>query len=217
MKTADRRQELREKLLEAAERTISRRGLAALRARDLAKEVGCALGAIYNVFPDLDSLIFEVNSRTLTAIERHFQKLVAANDERSPSRAAAIANLDRLAYGYLEFAAKNQLRWRALFDHRMEEGHKIPKWYRDRQRILFSLVETPLSTLRPELNDEERATFARTMFAAIHGVVSLGLDQKLMPLPLAVLRQQLSEIFDTLGAGLAPQKTPRSPGKQAGP
>ena len=143
MKTADRRQELREKLLDAAERTISRRGLAALRVRDLAKEVGCALGAIYNVFPDLDSLIFEVNSRTLTAIERHFQKLVAANDERSPSRAAAIANLDRLAYGYLEFAAKNQLRWRALFDHRMEEGHKIPKWYRDRQRILFGESHVP--------------------------------------------------------------------------
>lgn len=210
IKTADRRQELREKLLDAAERTISRRGLAALRARDLAKEVGCALGAIYNVFPDLDALIFEVNARTLTAIERHFQKLAAGENGRNASRAAALESLDRLAYGYLEYAAKNQLRWRALFDHRMEEGHKIPKWYRDRQRVLFSLVEAPLETLRPELTDDERATFARTIFAAIHGVVSLGLDQKLMPMPLPVLRRELSEIFDTLGAGLAARKPSRS-------
>lgn len=204
MKTADRRQELREKLLDAAERTITRRGLAALRARDLAKEVGCALGAIYNVYPDLDALIFEVNARTLTAVERHFGKLaVEIGRSGVKSRSAALDSFGRLARGYLEFAIKNRLRWRALFDHRMEEGHKVPTWYRERQKVLFSLVEAPLATLRPDLNEEERATFARTMFAAIHGVVSLGLDQKLMPMPPAVLRAQLSEIFGTLGAGLA--------------
>src|SRR2546426_7778364 len=68
-KTAERRQELRGALIEAAERAIGKGGLEALRARDLAEEVGCALGAIYNVFPNLDALVFEVNARTLRAFE----------------------------------------------------------------------------------------------------------------------------------------------------
>src|SRR6186997_1420454 len=68
-KTAERREELRGALIDAAERTIAAGGLEALRARELAEEVGCAVGAIYNVFPNLDALIFEVNARTLRAFE----------------------------------------------------------------------------------------------------------------------------------------------------
>ena len=59
-----RRENLRESLVDAAERTITEQGLAQLKARALAQEVGCALGAIYNVFPDLAALIMAVNSRS---------------------------------------------------------------------------------------------------------------------------------------------------------
>ncbi len=46
---------LREALVSAAERTVAAQGLSGLRARDLAREAGCAVGAIYTVFPDLDA------------------------------------------------------------------------------------------------------------------------------------------------------------------
>jgi AcrR family transcriptional regulator len=41
----------------------------ALRARDVAQNVGCALGAIYNVFADLDALVLAVKERTLDMLE----------------------------------------------------------------------------------------------------------------------------------------------------
>ena len=41
------------------------------------------------------------------------------------------------------------------------------------------------------------------MFSAVHGVVSLGLDEKLMPLPMPVLKDQVKQIVGALGAGLA--------------
>ena len=63
-KTQARREALRSNLIEIAERTISNDGLRALRARDLAKEAGCAVGAIYNVFGDLTDLTLAVNART---------------------------------------------------------------------------------------------------------------------------------------------------------
>ena len=46
VKQADRNTALREQLIDAAERTIAEKGLAAVKARDLAREVGCAVGPI---------------------------------------------------------------------------------------------------------------------------------------------------------------------------
>src|SRR6516164_10889056 len=60
---------LREQLIDAAERTIASKGLAALRARDLARETGCAVGTIYNVFEHLDELVLCVGSRTLAMLD----------------------------------------------------------------------------------------------------------------------------------------------------
>ena len=73
----------------------------------------------------------------------------------------------------------------------------------ERQRPLFSLVEGPLGALRPDLDEAERERFARTMFSAVHGVVILGLDEKLMPLPMPALREQVKQIVAALGTGLA--------------
>jgi AcrR family transcriptional regulator len=45
-------------------------GLAALKARDLAREAGCSVGTIYNVFEHLEALILCVGSRTLAMLDR---------------------------------------------------------------------------------------------------------------------------------------------------
>ena len=76
--TAARREELREALLAAVDRTVLAEGYQALRARDLAREVGCAVGAIYNAFPDLDALIFAAKGRTLDLLDRELARAVAA-------------------------------------------------------------------------------------------------------------------------------------------
>src|SRR5262245_35377265 len=90
--TEQRRARLRDALVSAAERAIARQGLGTLRARALAQEVGCAVGAIYNVVEDLDDLVLLVNARTLAALER---ELIAADRAREPADGpnAAIARL----------------------------------------------------------------------------------------------------------------------------
>src|ERR1700736_1867923 len=101
-KTAERRRELQVALIHAAERAITARGLEALRARDLAVEVGCAVGAIYNVFPNLDALVFEVNARTLRAFEAFLAEAPSAPPGSGENSAAA--ELVHLALVYLAFA-----------------------------------------------------------------------------------------------------------------
>lgn len=202
-KAAERRQELTEALVRAAETVIRREGLHALKARNLAKEVGCSLGAIYNVFPDMDALILRVNARTLADFGRTLERLNSASRKSAAKQAnPAIDRLVQLAISYLDIAVKNRRRWRALFDHRMSKGRELPKWYRDAQAPLFLLVEEPLRQLRPKSSEKERTLLARSMFAAVHGVVSLGLDEKLMPVSTKVLCRQIKEIVSALGHGL---------------
>ena len=202
-KTVKRRQELGEALIRAAEKTIRGKGLHALKARDLAKDVGCALGAIYNVFPDLNALILEVNARTLVIFGSGFERASAATSDPTIGELhPAVGRLVQLATTYLDIVASNKQRWRALFEHRIGGAGRLPQWYRDAQKPLFLLVEEPLRDLRPELDDEQRMVLARSVFAAVHGVVSLGLDEKLMPMTIAVLRAQIEETVAALGVGL---------------
>jgi AcrR family transcriptional regulator len=198
-KTTERRQQLKNALISAAERTIENHGLGGLRARALAYRVGCAVGAIYNVVSDLDDLVFEVNSRTLAALERH---LAAAETSGAAETPTAVDRLVRLGTAYLAFAAAHTLRWRALFEHRPPVGKPMPDRYLEEQRQLFRLVEEPLGELQPQLSSARRALVARSLFSAVHGMVMLGLEEKLQTLPLESLREQVALIVSTIGRGM---------------
>jgi AcrR family transcriptional regulator len=204
-KTATRRQNLKEALVAAAEKRIGAGGLRGLKARDLAADAGCAVGAIYNVVDDLDDLILAVNARTLTALERALREAGGAIDSETRDQDEAIDRLVRLGLAYTAFAAAETQRWRALFDHRMPEGRDLPEWYVADQRRLFELVEQPLTRLRRDETAEARELLARSLFSAVHGIVALGLEEKLQLIPLPVLRVQVTTLVEAMGRGLTQQ------------
>ena len=199
VKQTDRHAVLREQLIDAAERTIAEKGLAALKARDPARAVGCAVGTIYNVFKHLDELVLCVGSRTLKLLE------AALRAVRSPSRDGsadeAVADMVRLALAYLDFAAKYTVRWRALFEHRMSETRPLPEWFVEQQHRLFAQLERPLEALLPKLDRDTRRILARTVFSAVHGIVALGLEEKLVSLPLPDLARQLAATVRAIATG----------------
>jgi len=188
-----RRDQMRERVLEAAEAVISTKGLAGLKARDIAARAGCALGAIYTVFEDLDELILGVNQRTLARLEAALS---------APKGADGEVELQRLAHAYLGYARDEEPRWRALFEHRLPPEKPLPDWYaRDRDR-LFGLAEAPLASLSPNEDPAARKLRARALFSAVHGVVLLGLEEKLAPTSLRTLEAQLREFVATMARGL---------------
>ncbi len=191
--TALRHQGLRQELVAAAIRMIEAEGLAELRARDLAKTAGCSLGAIYNIFADLDELILEVNAATLKEIG----EAMAATGPRDP-----LVQFLALADAYVSYAAANRLRWDALFNHRMPAGAVIPDWFRAVQNAAFSHIEAPLAVLCPHLAAEPRALLGRGIFAAVHGMVALGLDKRVAPTDLPVLRAQIATVVTAMAKGL---------------
>jgi AcrR family transcriptional regulator len=193
MSTTDRQAALRAALIDIAERRIAERGLAALKARDLAKEAGCSLGAIYLHFPDLDALVFAVQARTLDLLDAAMSG--AAGEGADPAQ-----RILALSLAYLEWAAAHRPRWAALFEHRLPSEAEVPAAYRAQRARVFRHVEAPLAALMP---GAEREALARSVFAAVHGIVSLGLDEKLETTPLPALRAQLSTVVLALARGLA--------------
>jgi AcrR family transcriptional regulator len=193
---------LRDSLIEAAERQIAREGLLSVRARALAEEAGCAVGAIYNVVADIDELIFAVNERTLAELEQHLEAAVAVAGD--PARIdVATDRLTAMAGAYLDFAIENRMLWRAMFEHQIGEGREIPDSYRQAQMRLFGYVEAPLGVLLPQATPARRAVIARSLFSAVHGMVSLGLDEKLGALAFSDLREQVAFMTAAIARGVA--------------
>jgi len=195
--TSQRHESLRHSLLEAAKTFIETNGLAELRARTLAEAAGCSVGAIYNVFEDLDAIILAVNAATLQEIGA----LMAATRPAPPAQKFRI-----LATAYLDFAVQNPCRWDALFAHRLPAGIDAPDWFMRIQEAAFSHIETPLRDLRQDLPHSAIPQLARGIFAAVHGIVALGLEHRTGPIDLTALKTQLTTIVTAIAAGLAQER-----------
>jgi AcrR family transcriptional regulator len=178
-------------------------GLAGLKTREPAREIGCANGAVYNLVADMDELILRVGSRTLRRLDA---LLTEAESEGSVS---AGETLVRIAQAYCDFAAENIGLWRALFEHRMRPGEAIPDWAIDEQMALFRHIYRPLATLFPKRSAHELGVTARSLFSTVHGMVMLGLEQKLIAVPVDDLRNEIAIMARAMVNGLAlePQLT----------
>jgi AcrR family transcriptional regulator len=195
-KIGERRAAQLQALIDAAEQTVAEHGLAALKARDLAAKIGISLGGLYNLVGDLDEATLHVGARTLARLDRALSE--AATHENQP-----VERLVAMALAYCRFAAENLALWRALFEHRMAPSASVPPWHAATQLDLFAHIAVPLRQILPGADEEGRALFGRTLFSAAHGVVALGLEEKLVAVPRAALEAQVELLVRAICAGLA--------------
>lgn len=192
-KVAARRAELKKRLIDAAERQIMRGGLGAIKARDLAAEAGCALGAIYNVFDDLQDLVLEVNGRTFVKLGKAVAESVEGSDDSPRDRLILMSN------AYLDFASQNANLWRALFDVQMPADGPVPEWYLQSLGDLFANIRGPLAELFPEMDAKELDLMTRAMFSSVHGIVLLGLENRISGVPPENIRHMIAQVLSRIG------------------
>jgi AcrR family transcriptional regulator len=196
IKILERRAKQLEALTAAAEKAIAAKGLSGLKSRELAAKIGIANGAVFNLVNDMDELVLRVGSRTLARLDA---ALIAAESGGAPSPAEKLV---RIAVAYCDFAADNLELWRALFEHRMAPEKPIPQWAIEEQMNLFHHIYHPLAKLFPNWSADELGITARSLFACVHGMVSLGLEQKLIAVPVAALRDEIATIVKATIKGL---------------
>ena len=175
-------------MLATARRIISAKGLRSLKVRDVAEAADCAIGSVYNEFGDFDGLILTVNRETVLALTARL-KAVSTEDP--------VRQLHGLAAVYLEFATTQANLLRSLFEHRMEEDRPFPEDILRMVMQAFELMHAPLARLLPDQDEQQVAILARLMFSAVHGIISLGLEERMVAVPPEMLRQQVAHFFVT--------------------
>lgn len=190
------RQRLEARMIDIAERVITTEGIAAMQARRVAQEADCSVGTLYNVFGGLDGLVIAVNMRTLGVLGDKLQTAA-----RGAEGGSLQSRLVALALAYRDFADQQTPRWRALFEHKMGPDKTVPPGYREAQAALFALVETALQDVIADA--PRRASAARALFSAVHGIVALALDDKLGTQDQAETERQVRLIVGAVSRGLA--------------
>lgn len=186
---------LGERILAVAEAVVAKQGLASVKVRDVAASAGCSVGSVYNAYADIDDLIVAVNRRTLLRLDAWLESASrSAREDRA---------LHRLAEGYLAFAIAETRALRALFEHRMAYNRRFPDEHLRLVEATFSRLAPPLHRLAPEATAAAVAMLARTLFSAVHGIISLGLEERLVAVPPADLESQVVHFVDVFVAGLA--------------
>lgn len=189
-----KRNDLRKRLIDAAEARILAQGLSGLKARDVTADAGCALGSLYNAVGDMVDLVILVNSRTLT-------RLGQAMRESVPADASPAETMQALAYAYVEFAQANTRLWSAIFLHRVPEGVEVPDWHKKEYGVLIEQLFEPLSKMRPDLSPEELKLRSQTLYAAVHGVVQLSLHGRFVGTPPEHLASEVHALVDAMARG----------------
>ncbi|MBH5399991.1 TetR/AcrR family transcriptional regulator [Bradyrhizobium sp. CNPSo 4010] len=184
-------------IVEIARGIISAKGLRSLKVRDVAEAAGCSVGSIYNEFGDFDGVILTVNRETVQALTARLRAVPAEDPVRQ---------LYGLAETYLDFFAAHANLLRSLFEHRMEDDRPYPDDILQMVMDAFALMHPPLVRLLPDADDVKIALLSRTLFSAVHGIISLGLEERMVAVPSQMLRQQIEQFVDThlRGLGILP-------------
>ncbi|MEP5728296.1 MAG: TetR/AcrR family transcriptional regulator [Sulfitobacter sp.] len=198
-KVEERKAKLREGLIDAAEAQIEAAGAASLKARGLAQQAGCSVGAIYNIFDDLNALVMAVNARTFRRLGAFVSGKVAQQREEASGPPTPNAQMIVMAHGYLEFAVAHTHLWRALFDLEMSVDAQVPEWYLAELRAVFALIAAPLKEIFPQMDPKERDLMVRALFSSVHGIVLLGLERRISAVPQDYIRVMLSQLLEQIG------------------
>ncbi|ATJ84269.1 TetR/AcrR family transcriptional regulator [Halomonas beimenensis] len=167
-----------------------------LSLRSLAREVGCAPSTLLKLYGSFHNLLQHVNIESLARLRAAIDPLLA---EPTPEE-----RLKALARAYWEFARRDAFRWQLLFDYPLAQEGELDQRQNEMIEALFLRVENTLKEYQPALDDLEARRLGRTLWGSVHGLVQLGLNERLgywQSEPLEV-DELLDQLLTTMLAGL---------------
>ncbi|WP_337270340.1 TetR/AcrR family transcriptional regulator [Oryzifoliimicrobium ureilyticus] len=196
--TPAQKDETRRQIAEVCAQQIRDKGLAAVSARTVAGEMERAQSWLYKLFPDFDHVVLAANAITLAELDQRLSATAEAHLHHDVAE-----RFLALAMSYLQFSQDEPRRWAALFEHQMQQGRDLPLEHKQEHYILFRHVEAPLAKIMPNADRSLIHATARTIYSAVHGVVSLSLQGRLDRVPLDMLEKQLRMLTSAFAEGYA--------------
>ena len=200
------REEIRTRILDAARELFISEGYDAVTMRRIAERIEYSPTAIYFHFKDKEALMGELCAVDFYTLAMQFTKIAKVAD--------AVERLRRIGHAYAEFAAEYPNHYRLLFmtphppgDIPDEVMQRRDNPEEDAYAFLRSTVEQAINEkrLRPEHSDVELVS--QTMWAGVHGVVSLSIAKECDPwVEWRPIRKRVTTMIDILIEGLAKPK-----------
>ncbi|HWE09804.1 MAG TPA: TetR/AcrR family transcriptional regulator [Solirubrobacteraceae bacterium] len=161
---------LRQALLEAAERTVRERGAGDLSLRELAREVGVSHGAPRRHFPDRQALL---DALAEAGFERLGSELREALREAGPG---FVGRLHAMAAAYVRFAVDDSTLLELMFAGKHREGAAALEQAAEQAfSPIMELIEQGQAERFLEPGDPER--IGLVLFATVQGIASLVTGQ----------------------------------------
>ncbi len=165
-------EELQDLVISSVLAFLQHQSAQALSLRQIAKIVGYSPGTLINLFGSYSHLLLAVNACTLDQIsERIENKLSTAQSLDAEQQLLLFAG------EYLFFAQQHTFQWRLLFEHRLDQ--EVPDWQQQRINQLFEMIELRLIQLAPLAKANELQQASRTIWASVHGICMLEVDNKI--------------------------------------
>ncbi len=164
------RKELKEMAIEAALALLEESGIGALSTRQIATRIGYTVGTLYNLFDDFEDIVLHLNAATL----RDMYVVLAP---RARSKKKPHQRILDIAHAYGDYAHAHPARWNLL--HSAPRSTALPAWFHTDVQAMFTMVEAPLQEL-PGITPQASRDAARVLWAGLHGICALGINQKLV-------------------------------------
>jgi AcrR family transcriptional regulator len=165
------RQELRQRILDAARELFAERGYEAVTMREIAKRIEYSATALYKHFVDKEALVRELCRHDFDALAGRFLEVASSGD--------AVDRFVRAGLVYLDFAWRYPQHYRLMFmgglppvapndSERADPTHNAYVFFRE---LTGDLIRSGI--VRPELEDPDLV--AQMTWAVVHGAAALEL------------------------------------------
>ena len=165
-----KRKDIKQMAISAGLELIEENGFSGLSTRKVASKIGYSVGTLYNVFENLDDLIFHINALTLK--ELYFYVEENLNSQQG------VEAIKQIGGGYIDYSIESSNKWSALFEYQRPPESEVPDWYLEKVNKLLTLPEQYLIPMFG--GDEETAKkVSRILWGGVHGICSLGRTHRL--------------------------------------
>jgi len=149
-----------------------RTGCRQVSARAIAKRIGYSPGTLYNLFENIDAIVYQVNAATLRDLA--MAAMAAVENQTQPlDRAVALGR------AYVDFAEAQPQLWLAVFDFRPAAEGDSPAGFEEAVTLLFAVVNDCLTPFFTAEQEDLRAASGRVLWSGVHGISLLNVTGRL--------------------------------------
>jgi AcrR family transcriptional regulator len=192
------RKDIKEMAIKAGLEIIEEKGFSGLSTRKVASKIGYSVGTLYNVFENLDDLVFHINAITLNDLYYYFEENL--NSEQG------VEAIKKIGASYIDYSIESSNKWSALFEYQRPPESEVPDWYLEKLNKLFTLPERYLIPMFG--GDEETAKkVSKILWGGVHGICSLGRTHRLGGDDAELLKAMAHSLIENYLTGLTQSRT----------